>query len=48
MSDYENQRGRIVSPVLGSKEAMVDEQGAAVIPEGTGKSVTWPSRRIRN
>ena len=35
MSDYENQRGRIVSPVLGSKEAMVDEQGAAIIPEGT-------------
>ena len=35
MSDYENQHSRAVSPVLRTKDAMVDEQGAAVIPEGT-------------
>ena len=35
MSDYENQRSRAVSPVLRTKDAVVDEQGTAVIPAGT-------------
>ncbi len=37
MPDHRNQdqRSRAVPPVLGSKDAMVDEQGTAVIPAGT-------------
>lgn len=35
MSEHRNQCHEVVPPVLGSKDAVVDEQGTAVIPEGT-------------
>lgn len=35
MPEYETQRPRAIPPILGTKEAVVDEQGTAVIPEGT-------------
>lgn len=35
MSEHGNQCHGVISPVLGFKEAMVDEQGTAVIPAGT-------------